>query len=263
MANAYPVVFSLAALGNLLWLGTRNRLSSGESRSTKRNAPATTGFDAGLSTLITGLIGARLGFVFVHWDYYSRLPFEVFHFWQGGLSWVGGAVGAVLGLVLFSAYARRSFWILADALALPASTMTLACWTGCLFDGCAFGRQIDAKLWALPAPDMFGSWVPRWPTQALGVLFSLIAIVALYLLTNRLRSGVLACLCLTFIAAGVLSLSFTRGDPVMLMAGIRLDSLGSAAILLIAIPGTILRSTLGRAVRKSDDKTRKSTGNQH
>jgi phosphatidylglycerol:prolipoprotein diacylglycerol transferase len=184
--------------------------------------------------LATGLILARLGFVALHWEYYSSKPFEILWFWQGGLSWISGAFGAILGLAMFCVLADHPFWPLADSLALPGMVITLASWAGCLSDGCAYGIPLDSPLWASPTPDMFGSRIPRWPTQMVGMVYSLLALVVLYWLAERIsKPGLLASISLSMIAAGAFALSFTRSDPLLHVSGLRLDTWGSAAILLL------------------------------
>jgi phosphatidylglycerol:prolipoprotein diacylglycerol transferase len=236
--NAFPFIFTLGAMVSLLWLGLSGTNRGPVRRLSTRASLPVVRVDAGLATLAAGLVAARAGFVALHWSYYANRPFEVLWFWQGGLSWVGGAIGAILGLGLFCTLTHHPFWLLADTLALPGLIVALACWAGCLADGCAYGRALDSPLWASPTPDMFGGRLPRWPTQMVGVFYSLLALVMIYWLTGlSLQPGVLACSSLSMIAAGAFALSFTRSDPTMLLIGLRLDTLGSAAILLLALTG--------------------------
>ncbi len=198
--------------------------------------------DAGLSALVVGLAGARAGFVLLHWGYYSGKPIEILWFWQGGLSWIGGAAGSILGLTLYALISRRPFWPLADALAIPFAIIALSSWTGCLLDGCAYGHVVEGGLLTPPTLDMFGGQVPRWPTQMVGAVYSLAVLAAMYWLTGRsLRTGVIACLSASLIAAGALALSFTRSDPSLLLAGFRLDTVGSAVLLFALLSGLVWR----------------------
>ncbi|UCF59883.1 MAG: prolipoprotein diacylglyceryl transferase [Anaerolineaceae bacterium] len=232
--NAFPFIFTLGVIVSLLWLGLSRTNQTSVSRLPSRTSLPIIRIDAGLAALAVGLISARLGFVALHWEYYASKPIEVLWFWQGGLSWVGGALGAILGLGLFCILTRHPFWPLADTLALPGMVVALACWSGCLADGCAYGRALDSPLWASPTPDMFGSRNPRWPTQMIGVVYSSLALVLLYWLAgHHPKPGILACISLSMIAAGAFALSFTRSDPIMLLSGLRLDTWGSAAILLL------------------------------
>ena len=225
--DAYPWVFAVGALISLVWLGLQ---------STDPESEATAHIDAGLISLLSGLLGARIGYVATHWGYFSQRPDEAFYFWQGGLSWAAGAFGALVGVAIYVLLSRRSFWMHADSLAIPAAIVASAAWLGCLVDRCAYGFKTAPGFLTPPAPDMIGNVAPRWPTQALGALLSLILVGALYYLSRfDLRAGLLAALSLSLVALIALGLSFTRGDPMQALAGIRLDGLGSAAILSLGL----------------------------
>jgi phosphatidylglycerol:prolipoprotein diacylglycerol transferase len=241
VSNAYPIFFTIGALASLLWLVLENP-SRARTPSPPAGETSTTMYlDSGLVALGTGLVGARMGFVITHWGYFAGQPAEIFWVWQGGLSWVGGVLGALAGLVFYSALTRRSFWALADALSLPSAVMALSSWWGCLIDGCAYGRQSQAGFFTPSITDMFGGQSSRWPTQTVGALYCLIVLAGIYGLRSRkLRPGFLASSSLSLIAAGTLALSFTRGDPALLLSGFRIDTVGSAAILLVALSGLAL-----------------------
>ena len=240
------MVFTLGVLVNLLWLGSSGPTRMVTPRLPEEKTSPIARIDAGLSALTAGLIGARAGFVLLHWGYYASRLIETVWFWQGGLSWIGGVVGAAIGLRVYTAFSHRPFWLLADTLALPGVVMALSSWTGCLFDGCAYGRRADAGFWTPPVVDMFGSRIPRWPTQTVGLVLNLVVLAGLYWLTGRhLRHGTLVCMSVSLIAASSLALTFTRGDPVLLLAGLRLDTVGAAVILLLALYGLVLSNRRG------------------
>jgi len=231
IVETYPLLLTLGVLLSFVWLAL-----TGPERS--RGAQ----IDAGLAALAGGLIGARAAFVLAHPAYYSTHLVEAFWFWQGGLSWAGGAAGAFLGLALFSLLARRPLWPAADALAMPGAILSLAAWTGCWAEGCAFGRRVAAGPFSPASADFFGGIAPRWPTQAAGVLLSLGAVALAYTLgAQKAPTGVAFGLTLSFLAAGSFALAFTRGDPGPSLAGLRADALGSAAVLLASAAITAAR----------------------
>lgn len=51
--------------------------------------------------LISGIIGARLWYVILSWDYYSVNLSEILQIWHGGQSIQGGILGSAIGLYLF------------------------------------------------------------------------------------------------------------------------------------------------------------------
>ncbi len=228
---------ALAAIAGLLWAGLA------PPRARVEGVTPIAIIDAGLATLGAGLLGARAGFVATHWSYYSLHLNEVLAFWQGGLSWTSGALGGMLGLASFSALAKRPFWPLADAIAIPAALVAAAAWLGCMLDGCSYGRRVTANAWIPPSPDILGNLAPRWPTQAVGVMYSLGVLALLLTVAERRHpTGVLVSLGLALIAAGALGLSFTRADPVPVTWGLRLDGLASAVLLVLGLGGVALRA---------------------
>ncbi len=230
--DAYPWIFAIGALISLLWLGLQP---------TWQGSDSTARIDAGLIALLAGLPGARAGYVVTHWSYFSARPGEAFYFWQGGLSWAAGALGALIGVAVYVLLSRRSFWMHADSLAIPAAIVASAAWLGCWVDRCAYGLKTAPGLLTPPAPDMIGNIAPRWPTQVLGGLLSLIVVGALYWLSHLdLRPGLLAALSLSLVALIALGLSFTRGDPMPALAGIRWDGLGSAAVLALGLIAVVV-----------------------
>ncbi len=66
--------------------------------------------DMAIWALIAGLIGARLFFIwFYALDYYLAYPGEVWKFWQGGSSSLGGFVGAGTAIWIFAKVRHFSF----------------------------------------------------------------------------------------------------------------------------------------------------------
>jgi prolipoprotein diacylglyceryltransferase len=242
MSNTYPLLFALGALAGLLWLlaADPDRRLSGRWRDL--DAAAFLRLDAGVAALAFGLIGARAIFVGAHWDYFASHITDAFSFSAGGLSWVGGALGAAAGLFALAALRRAPLWPLADTLALPAAFLAAASWAGCLVDGCGYGRPLASGSASLFAADFFGSRLPRWPTQLIGLLSCFAVVLGGMALEPRgLRPGLLACL--TFAALGLigLALSLVRGDPVPLLAGARLDFVGAAIVAALGVAGLLSR----------------------
>ncbi len=228
MSNAYPYVLAAGALLGLVWLGVFHRQSSPESS-----------IDLGLLALFAGLVGARIAHVAAYWSYYSSRLIEAAQFWQGGLSWAGGAAGSLLALALIGGITKRNFWADADRLAAPALIVGSAGWFGCLLDACAYGQSTPH---GPPMPDLLGVVAPRWPTQAIGGVLTLLALVAVYLLSEaKFAPGALAAAALLALGAINLGASFLRGDPTPVIAGLRLDGVAAAAVMLLGGIGLVAK----------------------
>lgn len=240
MSNTYPAIFIIGTLASFLWLGLIDPAPKPNAKDNQQTPSRTEHIDAALIALFLGLCGARTGFVYLHQEYYSSHTIEIFWLWQGGLTWVGGAFGAILGVGLYSFRSKHSFGALIDALAIPAGIIALSAWSGCYLDGCAYGAQMPESLWTPVVKDMFGGFTSRWPTQMAGIISSLVILLSLYALSNlQLKPGILGCLSLATIAAVALALSFTRSDPTLLLHEFRLDTVGSTAVLLTTLCGFV------------------------
>jgi phosphatidylglycerol:prolipoprotein diacylglycerol transferase len=237
MANAYPLVFTAGIMASFLWLG----LGKMPTRAVEKYLTPTARIDAGLAALGGAIIGGRTFFLATYWSYYCTRLEEAVRFWEGGLSWIGAVVGALIGLAIYAALTHRPYLLFADALAVPAAMLSFSSWLGCLLDHCAYGRPVNLGLLSPPTPDLFGVFSQRWPTQAMGSLYSL-TILFILLSIRKLpdQSGVLGLSGLAMLSIGALAISFLRADPICHIASYRLDSLGAAIILLGAIIGAIL-----------------------
>ena len=236
MSNIYPWLFSLGALASFLWLAWADPIP----RKSQSSLPAIARIDAGLTAFIVGLLGARMGYVLMQFHFYSLYPEEILQFWNGGLTWSGGAVGAILGLGIYSIFSRYPFWRLADTLAMPAVLFSFALWFGCMLDGCTYGKPSNFVSLTPVLQDSMGIRLHRWPTQSAGAIFSL-GILA-FLERARLQKpseGVIASLGVSLISAVNFLLAFFRGDSVPIFYGIRSDALASLTLFILGFLSSI------------------------
>ena len=209
--------------------------------------------DLGLAAIVGGLVGARLLYVAVNAVYYLPHIDEVVQVWQGGLSWLGAPVGALLGAWLVARRRRDPLWPLLDALALPFALLSLLAWGGCLAAGSAYGYAVTPgqfPAWFVSqTPDIFGLVAPRFPTQALGLVWSGLILLVVWGTRRgpalRWPPGASGAYALSLAALGVFLLDFTRGDPAPLIAGYRADVVGAALVLVAATAAWALRVARG------------------
>ncbi len=215
--------------------------------------------DLGLAATVGGFVGARLLYVSMNADYYLPHIDEIVQVWQGGLSWLGAPAGALVGAWLYARQRHEALWPVLDALPLPFGLLGALGWSGCLAAGCAYGYPVtpgQLPVWFVSqAPDLFGLVMPRFPTQALGIAASLLALLAVWGTRRgaaaRWPVGASGAYALSLVALGVFLLSFTRGDPAPLIAGYRADVVGSALVLVAATAAWILRIARGGGAIKS------------
>ncbi|WP_058269809.1 prolipoprotein diacylglyceryl transferase [Olsenella massiliensis] len=139
-----------------------------------------------LAVALGVIVGARLGYVLFYGDgYYLQQPLKVFALSEGGMSFHGGLVGAVVGGLAICRSLRVSFATMCDLVACGAPL-------GLFFGRCA--NFINGELWgketSLPWGVMFsdtgGGLVYRHPSQLYEALLEgVILFVLLYLLARR------------------------------------------------------------------------------
>lgn len=143
--------------------------------------------DVFVTTVLSGIVGARLLYVAMKWDTYRDNLFSIAAVWDGGLSFFGGlAAGLIAAYWLFK---RRNipYWhgmdFFVPSLALGYGVARL----GCLFAGCCYGHP-TALPWGLPFPNeqIPGALTPpSHPTQIYSFLAGLTIFVFLHRLDSR------------------------------------------------------------------------------
>ena len=211
-------------------------------------------FETTIVLLLMGIIGGRLGHVWLHWDYFSTHTSEVILLRQGGLNWHGAVLCGWLGYLVFARVSRWQLYLRRYAtipLCFAFPCFTFAIWRACRSALCAYGRELES-LYGLPAwlaswsPDIFTRILPRYNTSSLGSLLA-IAMLALLLFQvwrnvtpdRRLITQIAA------LAIGMWFIGEFRGDPVPTFAGQRADQWLDGVILLIAAI-VFLRDTMRR-----------------
>ncbi len=112
------------------------------------------------------VVGARLGYViFYQYNNYGHFlthPLDIVATWQGGMSFHGGLIGAVIAGVLFSRRRKIPFWVIADSAIVTAPIGLGLGRIGNFINGELFGRPTDLP-WGMVFPD--GGPLPRHPSQ--------------------------------------------------------------------------------------------------
>jgi len=130
------------------------------------------------------IVGGRLGYVFFYnFGYFLHNPLEIFAVWQGGMSFHGGLIGSILGLLIFCRKYKIEYLQIADLFAIISPM------------GIFFGRLanfINLELYGRPTEGNFGFifpndplLLPRHPSQLYeGIFEGLFITIALLLLAR-------------------------------------------------------------------------------
>lgn len=118
--------------------------------------------------IISSIIGARLSYVAAYPYQFSNL-IEIFKIWGGGLTFLGGFLGGLIGFIIYAKISKIDFWKYADLLA-PSLALGIAITRiGCFIDWHCYGIPTN-----LPWGVRVGTALPVHPTQLYHMLSDLI-----------------------------------------------------------------------------------------
>lgn len=107
--------------------------------------------------VFTGIIGARLYYVFSRWDLYSTMPSEIFITWHGGMAIHGGIIGAAAGVFIYSKLRKKCTFSFLQGFDIASVLFPFAQAVGRWGNFCnheAYGRPTDLP-WKMYIPPSF------------------------------------------------------------------------------------------------------------
>jgi phosphatidylglycerol:prolipoprotein diacylglycerol transferase len=142
-------------------------------------------------TVAVGVIlGGRFGYIlFYNLSYYLAHPLKLFAVWEGGMSFHGGLIGALLASLFYIRKHKLRFYPLAD-IGFLAAPVGLGCGRiGNFINGELYGRVTDVP-WGMVFPG--GGPLPRHPSQLYEALLEgPVMFLILYLISRNVkRDGV-------------------------------------------------------------------------
>jgi phosphatidylglycerol:prolipoprotein diacylglycerol transferase len=160
-------------------------------------------------TVISGFAGARLSYVLQEYRWYGSHPLEILAVWQGGLIFYGGAVAAIIGLILLMKVRGIPYLKGFDFL-IPYGVITHAFGRiGCFLNGCCYGHPCHWP-WAVHFPGVGGN---VHPTQLYEAVFNLC--LSFFLIRRyraRLFAGEIMCLYFMLYSIGRFLIECLRAD---------------------------------------------------
>ena len=163
-----------------------------------------------LTSLIMLLIGGRLGYiVFYNIEYYLHEPLKIFFIWEGGMSFHGGLIGILAGLVFLSRKENLSFFKITDyvVIFIPIG----------LFLG-RIGNFINSELYGHPTNSDWGvifpliDNIPRHPSMLYEAFLEgiIIFFILKTLSKSNLNNGILSSIFLVLYAIFRFIVEFVR-----------------------------------------------------
>lgn len=124
---------------------------------------------------LAGLIGSRILYVIISIDEWWKNPVVFLEFWEGGLVFYGGLIGAAVTVVWYTKKKKLPFFKVADVFAVATTLGHSIGRLGCFSAGCCYGKiaPLDSALavvfkhseYALSASGHPPYDVPRYPVQ--------------------------------------------------------------------------------------------------
>jgi phosphatidylglycerol:prolipoprotein diacylglycerol transferase len=201
-----------------------------------RRLPVDSGWvDTFLAGLVTGLIGGRLGFIWLEWNYFQERPSQIIQIWKGGLSYHGLLLAGLWGAWVWCIWRKRSFLRDVDLLAPSLALISAFGWLACWLEGCGYGREAPAGAFlAANLPDNLGVYAWRYQTQLLGIDLSLLVFTLVLIWTRHSFRGGFYFVSFA-LSLGRVGISFWRGDTAVLVGTVRLDTILDAALAILSL----------------------------
>ena len=188
--------------------------------------------DLGIVMLICGIIGARIVYIALNFQYYIRNPMEIINLTKGGLVWYGAFIFGMIAAAWFVKKNKINFWNVADLFAPYIALAQAFGRIGCFLNGCCYGSAVPSSLLlsvVFPAES-----ISRYPTQIFSAIALLLIFVILRIWQKRRHfNGEI------FLGYGLLysmkrfGVEFFRGDNPKIIYGLTISQLISVAIFIV------------------------------
>jgi phosphatidylglycerol---prolipoprotein diacylglyceryl transferase len=213
-----------------------------------RSKPARvdTALNSGIIFLISGLMGARAGYILLHIEYFSANPTEIPLFWKGGLSWIGCAAGLIFAAAIIPKMFQIPLASAYDQMIALSIPLSAAAWLGGWLTGVGYGPLLSPPTWpGLTSLDETGSLAVRLPLQIICAILIIadVTILEWALSHSKTLKNRFTGLAGLFLAGDLLLFSVVRADPVRELFAIRIDTLAAATLLFLSILALLLLPT--------------------
>lgn len=200
--------------------------------------------------VIFGIIGARLYYCLLNYDFYLRFPTEILAIRHGGISIHGAILGGLIGLLIYAKRHKVSALKLADVSAVGlALAQSIGRW-GNFFNSEAFGCPTDLpwRLYIAPQyrPIPYTNYEYFHPTFLYESILNLFIFgVLFYIAKSKLRKkeGNIALIYLILYSLARIFVEHFRIDSVCYIHGFPVAMVVSVCIIVLAIILLIFRNT--------------------
>lgn len=197
--------------------------------------------------LIGAIIGARLGYVFQHFNYYSLRPSDVLKIWEGGMAFHGGLTGVLLAGLLYCLVNKINFPIFLQAADLVGLFAPLGVAIGRI--GCFLINDHQGAETALPWGIIWPDGTIRHPVALYLIIANLLIFLILTLIKNSVETkpGLVLLWFLGLYSVFRLVLDFTRSSGMLLSDPKYLGFFTAQWLSMIIILGIIIIITFRKS----------------
>jgi len=234
----HPILFKIAGIpvysyGFMLALGVAVSLILVVLKAKQQGIEEEPILDLTIISVLAGLIGARLFYVFVYdWGYYRLNPWQILDFRNEGLVWYGAFILGAIAALVYIRLKNLPFWRMSDLFAPYLALGYAFGRIGCYLNGCCFGLPTTMH-WGVIFPGL--DLVPRHPTQLYSAGLSLLLFAYLLWLYPRCRfAGQVFLAYIIGYALMRFGVEFFR-DNLIVWAGFSVAQVVAAVILVIAV----------------------------
>lgn len=224
----HPILFQFGPLtiysyGFFLALAFLASSMLAERQSQTKNFPPYFISNLCLFCLVSGIIGARIFFIILNFDFFKHDPYEIIKLWHGGLVWYGGLISGTAAGLMYMRIKKQAVFPVLDLMAPYLALGQAIGRIGCFLNGCCYG-----KIW--PGVNIF------YPTQVFSSLIMLFVFLVLRILQKRnQKTGNIFFLYLIFYSSKRFFVEFLRGDSPSIFLGLTVFQLISLSIFVSAL----------------------------
>jgi len=196
--------------------------------------------DLGFYIILAAILGSRVFYVLTNLESYRHNLLDIFKVWQGGLTFFGGFL---LALLVGIFYMKKHDLPVGKTLDLFAPSLAIGEFfgrIGCFFAGCCYGMECNLP-WAVTfnnPQSLARIGVPLHPTQLYAASAALVTFLILFFWKNRKSfDGQLALLWILIYSAFRAAIEFFRGDPrgYLIMNTFAVSQVISALLIIISL----------------------------
>ncbi len=193
-------------------------------------------YDLTFWTMVGGILGARIFYISITWDYFGQNPLEIVMLWHGGLAWQGGLLGGAWAGVWFIRRKKLPLKLILDLVAPYIALGQSIGRIGCFLNGCCYGKPV---FWGIYFP-VHGSSpdgtvgarlhpTQLYETAGLFLVFCILKIA----LTKPHHQGMIFVLYLWLGAVERFIVEFFRADHDILWMGLSLAQYMALGIMVV------------------------------